>query len=417
LIDSLTLSDTVGHSLDKNPKVYDTLTFVEHIPATYTLTVLDTLTLSDDGRRAIEAPVANTAIALFGLYWPAGDSLVFNETITVSGLLDLQDSLTFVESADWLGPHYEIVQNYLSFTDTIWHNNTFRETVAELLTLVTQANLIYNLTISDSLAMTDEGMRKLLIEDLLTINETVMGAKGLVASNTLSFTQGIAMEGRYMRSVADALNLGHAVTYFYINPCIDKQYHPFIGESNVVGGITPPSSELSLAQGLPVGVGFQLSYPVDTPTDIVTLRAPEFDGRDRNTFNRVNRETRGGRLVIFADPQWPRINTITCTFTGLLKTEISDIQDFILNHIGEQIEVIDWDGRVWTGVILKPNEPATCDGKNKWSIGFEFEGILKANYTPGLPLEFTQVASTVVLRRPVVTDYMFLVQEASYRLN
>ena len=41
----------------------------------------------------------------------------------------------------------------------------------------------------------------------------------------------------------------------------------------------------------------------------VSLRAPNLGNKDRLSFNRVLRETRGGTLVVFADPIWPKVQT------------------------------------------------------------------------------------------------------------
>ena len=59
------------------------------------------------------------------------------------------------------------------------------------------------------------------------------------------------------------------------------------------------------------------------PTDEVTLRAPDFGNKDRLGFNRVLRETRGGTLVVFADPQWPKTQTLALNFSGLSRTRPS----------------------------------------------------------------------------------------------
>jgi len=424
--DSLVFSELVGHMVDRNPKVYDTLSFVEYIPTIFNLVVTDTLTLVDDGRRSIIVSVSDTldlvennyALALFGLYWPTGDSLVFTEGAVIEGLSTLSDSLPFVEVVNWVGPRYtDPIQNYLTFSEMVWNSNTYRVSVSDLLTLTSQAGRVASVTISDSLSFSDDGFRNLLTIDLLAFNEVVLNGKGLLVDNSLSFTQVVTLQGGFIRLITDSLNIGQSATHFYLTSCIDKQYHPFVGESSIIGQPTPPNTEISLAQGLPIGAGFQLSYPLNGATDTVILRAPELDTRDKNAFNRVNRETRGGRLVVFADPTWPKVNTLSCTFIGLLKTEIDTLQDFILNYIGEEIQVIDWDGRIWEGVVLKPNDPATCDGKDRWSVGFEFEGTLKENYTPGLPLIFTDTASNIVLRCPQATSLLVFVQDAAYRLN
>ena len=63
---------------------------------------------------------------------------------------------------------------------------------------------------------------------------------------------------------------------------------------------------------------FRLFSPATgTVTDSVTLRAPNLGNKDRLSFNRIVRETRGGTLIVFADPIWPKLETLVLTFSGL----------------------------------------------------------------------------------------------------
>ena len=67
-------------------------------------------------------------------------------------------------------------------------------------------------------------------------------------------------------------------------------------------------------------VRFELVSLTD-PTDNVVLRAPDFGNKDRLGFNRVLRETRGGTLIVFADPEWPKTQTLALNFSGLTQAE------------------------------------------------------------------------------------------------
>ena len=59
-------------------------------------------------------------------------------------------------------------------------------------------------------------------------------------------------------------------------------------------------------------------YPATgTATDTLVLRAPEFGNKDRLQFNRISRETRGGTLIVYADPMWPKTQTLVLTFSAL----------------------------------------------------------------------------------------------------
>jgi phage-related protein len=115
--------------------------------------------------------------------------------------------------------------------------------------------------------------------------------------------------------------------------------------------------------------------PLDPVTDTLDMRAPDLGNRDRLAFNRINRETRGGTLIVYADPMWPKLQTLALTFSGLKKEIAHDLLTFISAHLGEEIKLLDWEGRQWTGVIMTPNEPITEDSKNRFTATFEFEGV------------------------------------------
>jgi hypothetical protein len=426
--ETLNFTETITTYVDRNPHVYDTLIFLEHIPGEFYTTVSDSLVFTEigtrtkngDGTDSLSFVDSGTYFHAIQDFWPTGDYLTFTEVVEVEcgNWKYVPQTLTFTETVNWLGPRYVDTQHYISFQESVWNSNVFRETISDVLTLTHWAGRPYNVTISDSLVFTEDGRRRIDAVDSLVFNELVLNGKGGPASTELIFHQDVILQGSFVRVVEDILNIGQSCTYYYITPCIDKQYHPFIGDSNVIGQPSAPSLSAPLVQGLPTNTHFQLSYPAHGgATDTVILRAPELDNRDRNAFNRVNRETRGGRLVVFADSNWAKVNTIACTFTGLTKTEINTLQEFILTHIGEEIQVIDWEGRGWYGVVIKPNDPATCDGRDKWSIGFEFEGIPIESYSPGLSLVFTDSASNVVLRRPIVSDSLVFNQETLYQVN
>lgn len=428
LTQTLTFSEIAACIVDRNPKVYDTLVFAEHIPAEFYTSVLDSLTFIDAAHRVklgsafdtLDFVDTNVPIVFIHDWWGTGDFVTFTEVVDVEcgNWKYVPQTLTFTQTVTWLGPHYVDTQHYISFQESVWNSNTFRLVVADLLTLIQWAGRPYSLTVSDNLIFSDDGRRRIDAIDSLIFNELVLNGKGAPITTTLAFHQDAVVQGNFRRVADDILNLGHSVTFYYITPCVNKQYHPFIGESNVIGQPTAPNLDLPLVQGLPISTRFQLSYPaMGGATDTVVLRAPELDSRDRNAFNRINRETRGGRLVVFADAIWPKVNTIACTFIGLTKIEVDTLQEFILNHIGEEIRVIDWDGHAWTGVVIKPNDPATCDGKQGWSIGFEFEGTPIESYSPGLSLVFIDSAATVVLRRPHATDSLIFNQETIYQVN
>lgn len=178
------------------------------------------------------------------------------------------------------------------------------------------------------------------------------------------------------------LAIHQTAAYTLILASTEHQYSPFVGSSDAPGAPEPPSLSL---QGPMVGiqVPFQLVYPATgVVTDSVSLKAPNLGNKDRLAFNRVMRQTRGGTLIVFADPIWPKTETLVLSFSGLLRVEAHNLLTFIQTHIGQEIGLIDWEHRYWRGVITTPDEPIVEDRFDSFSAGFEFEGELDPIWNP-----------------------------------
>jgi hypothetical protein len=224
----------------------------------------------------------------------------------------------------------------------------------------------HTLNLTDSGSMTN-------LYDVLTFTHTVKHAWGAVASNTLNLTHEMVANALFSRALDDDLGIGHTFTWYEDSPCSKKQYTPFQGE-DTTGGPTAPPNELPYVQVSPMTDRMLLYYPAIGPaTYSITLRAPEMDNRDRNAYTRITRETMGGKLIVYADPTWPKVRTMVVTIIGLKTTQAADYQTFIRNTLGMEIGVTDWEGRLWAGVITNPEEPVTQDGRESWTITFSME--------------------------------------------
>jgi hypothetical protein len=190
----------------------------------------------------------------------------------------------------------------------------------------------------------------------------------------LDLTQEAAVLLSAARGAASALALTQAAAYSIVSRGVLQQYKPFVGEG-ASGSPTPPAPTIGPPEHL--ALPFQLFCPAEgVVTDSVTLRAPNLGNKDRLSFNRIQRETRGGTLVVFADPVWPKIETFVLTFSGLRSAQAQRLLAFLEVHLGEEIGLVDWEGRAWKGVVMSPTDPVVQDGRGSFSASFEFEGEL-----------------------------------------
>lgn len=211
--------------------------------------------------------------------------------------------------------------------------------------------------------------------------------------SSLSLTQ-VASAATVRASIAatSAIAIQQAVRFAIERSSVTCEYSPFVGATTDPNAPEPPSVTLPTVSEL---TGVRLLYPVSgMPTNTVLLRSPNFGEIDRLSFDRINRETRGGTLQIFADPIWPKIETLLLTFSVLTRDEADELLAFMRVSLGKEIRLIDWENRAWTGVIVNPQDPIVEDRRNSFTASFEFEGVRQternAEVAASSSLELTQ---------------------------
>ena len=392
LADTLNLTDEVripvrGFSLSHD------LNLTQFAPAQFPFHLEDNLGLLQQAGRVQELSVSDaiafaentTQVSILGEHQSFHDNLNLTQSVTfAAGLFNvMEDVMSMSDSVGVIGPIYRdvwtriVLKSFMPFEDKF-------EKLTDTMTMSQSAGREYGENVADVMSITDAMYRS---EGEISVMNLVQSlewgkTKGIPIQK-LNLSQTIGLRGNWVRSIEDDIGIGHAFTYYLEDPCNKKNYTVFSGESTITSQPAPPDDELPLVQGLPEDERFLLLYPaMGESTDIVELRAPNLDNRERQAFTRINRETRGGTLTIFSDPTWPAMNTLVLTFSGLTKTEVEDTQDFLVSHIGLEVGLFDWEGRMWIGLITTPNEQAVQDGKSgpcgggRFTISFEFEGVL-----------------------------------------
>ena len=157
--------------------------------------------------------------------------------------------------------------------------------------------------------------------------------RGNPTSSVIELTDTAGVSVVRKRSACSVLELKQSVAYSIVRADVLYKYHPYVGEGGTGAPTPPPATLTGPVEG--VTTTFQLFYPATgTVTDSVTLRTPNLGNKDRLAFNRISRETRGGTLIVYADPIWPKIQTLALTFSGLSTTEAQDLLQFLGRSFG-----------------------------------------------------------------------------------
>jgi len=177
----------------------------------------------------------------------------------------------------------------------------------------------------------------------------------LSAGNTLELGQSVSVSVVYNRAASNIINAKSTLGFVFIQDTTFCDYAPSVGSTTDPDAPEPPSvTPPTLAY---TNNNIELSYPVTTPTEVLTLRGPELGNRERLSPHRINRETRGGTLTVYADPIWPQVKQLEFQFIGLTEIEGQDLLDFVTTSLGKEVKLRDWEGQEWLGVITSTEEP------------------------------------------------------------
>ncbi len=408
---SVTGSDTVAFTQSADigalPIVVtgnNTLTFTQSATVNLfkDLTGDDTLTFTQSGSRNVNSALTGS------------NSLTFTESASRVGVQTLTGSntLTFTQTNARTGSAQLTGADTLTFTQSGTINKTVGLTGVDTLTL-TQTNsrlvpgggLTVTATSNLNLTQTNERVRARIrtADDTLTLaqssvmhevdfgvqnlvlTESAVGntVRSLTASNTMQLKHGFS-----------AVQFRDGLPVVGVGQCdATKIYAPYQGGG--ANSIRPIQPSLNRKEDVifyyPVGA-------VSAATTSLTLRTPNFGDRDRNQFNRINRESRGGSLQVYRDPKWPKIRSLVMDYSGVKDSEVDGIIKFLEDTLGLEISFRDWNSRVWTGIVTTPEAEVVRTGTNRNDINITMEVTDSGlNLQAGNKLTFTQATFGEVL--------------------
>lgn len=104
------------------------------------------------------------------------------------------------------------------------------------------------------------------------------------------------------------------------------------------------------------------------------FRRPAMGNLDELSFQRVNRNSRGGDLILFRDPDWPKTEVLNLTFDFAEESEGRRLLNFVKETTGKEIQYRDHENRLWAGFIQNPDATLVQDGRATYTLNILFEG-------------------------------------------
>jgi len=282
--------------------------------------------------------------------------------------------------------------------------------VFDTMSLDEDMDLGISVSVSDTIAVGDEARRVLHVNDdidmddvalkihtaidTISLTEILFNSDHVYVTDTISLTDAVQQEPTPSDSIQlfetvdynwsgdrdadDDIGLYETISYVVNSDCPtccdpDEDYRPYVGVTSDPTLPTPPSI---IPPTLTQSHSVVLSWPVVTPSLTVTLRAPDFGNRDQVSNNRIHRESRGGTLIIYSDPQWPKIRRLVMEFSVLSETVAQEYLAFRSATLGKQIKFVDHESHEWVGVLTATDTPIVRNRRQGITASLTFEGEL-----------------------------------------
>jgi len=286
-------------------------------------------------------------------------------TRTAYNSLELvQDVMGFVVQADAIALTAESMLTFVQTNNRV-HVLAAGDTLTASHTLVFTQHAIFPIELSgqNTVVFTQSASADAFSKTATSLLElehlaTVILSRNFTATSTLNLRQ--AFTWTQFRDGVPVIGVGGCNA--------TRRYSPFsAGGTSPIRPVPPVLSHQSdVLFFYPVG-------PICGAISSITLRAPEFGDRDRNQYDRINRESRGGSLKVFRDPDWPKERILAMNFTGISDNDVDDIIEFLEDTLGQRVGLRDWHNRVWFGLIVTPDSPVVRNGRCRNDLSLEMQ--------------------------------------------
>jgi len=106
-------------------------------------------------------------------------------------------------------------------------------------------------------------------------------------------------------------------------------------------------------------------------TNTLRLPSPDFDNVHVLDYDKLNQRTRGGDLIVFRDPAWPKNEIYRLKFSGMDQGKVNKLLLFIKSTLGKIIQYQDHEGNIVNGLIITPAGDVSQPGRDHFSAAFD----------------------------------------------
>lgn len=260
--------------------------------------------------------------------------IVFSDLVLEKGIqVYANDTIGFISQADSAGSTYNVP-------------------VGDDVILDQQPKQTFTETPSSSISFTQTAEREVPADNTVTFSQTATYTVGNSATQSVTFDDTATVAGEFTGPASTTLTFSHTVIPVIENKCDLHEYTPI--------------GTLAAAPSLSVATSISLTYSAFN----ITLRNPEFGNSDDVTSFRVFRQSRGGTYSSYRASYWPTETTLSYSFRALTRTEAQNFLQFYKDSLGQEVTLVDHEGRSWTGLIESVNAPVADNGGFVHNCGY-----------------------------------------------
>lgn len=279
------------------------------------------------------------------------------------------NTLHLTQSVIWEIPTFAIsASSDLSLFDEVsTSGSSYSRSLLDQISLVQIVEIPVEASASSTISLTQSVRGNRGNDQTLTITDAASYSLGKGLTQSLNLTQVAVANVVRSRSLSHSLTLGQSARTDRV--ASDVLYAP-----EKQPGVTFPALPTIVHQGQ-----ITLSYPYISSLfhlTVIALRNPKLEDTVVDRRRRIVRETRGGSLRIFRRVNWSKSTRLKYDIEFLKKEDLDALEAFLLESLGKEVKLIDYNNQEWKVVIGNPNTALTQAGRQNRTVTLEFEGDL-----------------------------------------
>jgi hypothetical protein len=293
----------------------------------------------------------------------------FSQQTAINFELSRQAS-NLITFTDWVDSNFVpvVAGNTITFDQDVSTNNIMNRSVEHTINFehTMTGGRAREVTASNTITFSQDLHREYPAENTITFSQMVTFKVTRDVTNTITFTQTVALELDIQRAAANTITFQQQAVAYVEKACDLHTFSPF-------GELPAPPAP-----------GTRSGIQLTDGTTTLEFRNPVFGNNDSlEVTNQINR-SRGGTYNIFARDIWPNNLTLDFEVRNLTQAEAQAFLSFHKTNLGKDITLIDQENRVWMGVmtsVAAPIQDAGRDCRYVISVTFFANEITPTKYS------------------------------------